>query len=507
MVFHIISNLKEKNSILITKILKMKKDHLLALVFLVFLANPSFGQFSGNNDPIDQNRLVEDYDFMLKTLEETHPNLYAYIPKEEFLRKTDDFRESINRPLSKPEFYKILLKTVALVKQGHTMVFGDPGFGDFLKGGGLSFPFTIKFEPDHIFIDENYSSNQTITKGTELIAVNRIPVSQIVADFEPFLRVRPNGFICNILEFNWARYLWLVYGFDKTFTISYILPDEDRIRTEQIDGINKEPRGKKYSYPDKITLHIDQSNSLAVLNINTFEFDYEEYDSLLYSSFKSIKENKVENLIIDVRENVGGNGNLIPKLVNYLTDEPYIMSSTSIIKTSEPTRKCYTTHPVLVHAIEQARKAEENSQDFLRLVDCFLEKPAGTITEFPEEEVIPADNENRFTGNLYVLTSNKTYSAGTVFSSVIKDNKIGIIVGEETADNPTIYACIMLFELPNTRINIQNSTQYCLRPAGYDDQHGLLPDFEVKQTYSEFLKGTDKVMNYAYWLINEGIAK
>lgn len=119
-------------------------------------------------------------------------------------------------------------------------------------------------------------------------------------------------------------------------------------------------------------MHIDQGTSLAVMNINTFEFDFEEYDSLLYNSFKSIKENKLENLIIDVRENKGGNGNLIPTLVNYLTDKPYITSGSSKVKTSEATKKCYTTHPVLVHAIEQARKAEKNSEDFLRLVECFL---------------------------------------------------------------------------------------------------------------------------------------
>ncbi|MBT3751272.1 MAG: hypothetical protein HOG34_20010 [Bacteroidetes bacterium] len=485
----------------------MNKTHLLTTFVILILTNSSFGQFANNKDLITQTKLIEDYDFMLKTLEETHPNLYAYIPKTEFLNKTDELRKSINRPLSKPEFYKVLLKTISLVKQGHTMVFGDPGFGVFLKEGGLSFPFTIKYDEGHIFIDENFSANKTISKGTELIAINRIPVSQIISDLTPYLRVRLNGFIGSTLEFNWARYLWLIYGFDKTFTISYILPTEDIIRTESIEGVNKEPRKKKYSYTDKINLHIDRSKKLAIMNINTFEFDFEVYDSLLYNSFKSIKENKIENLIIDVRENRGGNGNLLPTLINYLTDKPYIISSSSQIKTSEATRICYTTHPVLVHAIEQARKAEKNSEDFLRLVDCFLEKPAGTITEFPKEEVFPTDNENRFLGNLYVLTSHNTYSAGTIFSAVIKDNNIGNIVGEETSDNPTIYACIMLFELPNTKINIQNSTQYCLRPAGYDDQHGVIPDFRVKQTYSEFLNGTDKVMNYTYWLINEGITK
>jgi hypothetical protein len=485
----------------------MRKFHLLTTFTILIFVNTSFGQYSNNKDLINQDLLLEDYDYLLKTLEDTHPNLYAYIPKSEFLEKTNGLRQSINSPHSKPEFYKVLLKTISLVKQGHTMVFGDPGFADFLKEGGLSFPFTIKYDDEQIFIEDNFSSDKSILKGSELMAINKIPISQIISDLTPYLRVRPNGFIGSTLEFNWARYLWLVYGFDSSFRLSYILPGEDEILTEIIDGINTEPRKNTYTYPDKINLQIDQEKSLAVMNINTFEFEFEEYDSLLHNSFKRIKENSIENLIIDVRENLGGNGNLIPTLVNYLTDKPYVTAASSVVKSSEATRICYTTHPVLVNAIEQARKAENNSDDFLKLAECFLEKPPGTITEFPKEEVFPPENENRFEGNLYVLTSHSTYSAGTVFSSIIKDNNIGVIVGEETSDNPSIYACIMLFELPNTKINIQNSTEYSLRPAGYDDQHGVLPDFRVKTNFSEFLNGTDKIMNYTYWMINEGISK
>lgn len=81
-------------------------NRLLILTSLILLALPkvSFGQDVANNNLIDQALLLEDYDFLLKTLEETHPNLYAYIPKEEFIEKTNEFRASINKPLSKPDF-------------------------------------------------------------------------------------------------------------------------------------------------------------------------------------------------------------------------------------------------------------------------------------------------------------------------------------------------------------------------------------------------------------------
>jgi C-terminal processing protease CtpA/Prc len=126
--------------------------------------------------------------------------------------------------------------------------------------------------------------------------------------------------------------------------------------------------------------------------------------------------------------------------------------------------------------------------------------------KFDNKNSIPSkEKENRFTGNLYVLTSHDTFSAATTFSGTIKDNRLGCIVGEETYDGPSSYSCIMIFELPNTKINIQNSTLHKVRAAGYDDGRGVIPDFIVNTTYSDYLNGNDKIMNYTYWLIKNGI--
>jgi hypothetical protein len=490
---------------------KMKMKSILVLATLMFftLTKSSFGQDVSETQLIDHAQLQEDYDYLLKTLEETHPNLYAYVPQDEFVKKTNEFRASMSGPMSKPDFYKILYKTIALVKQGHTMVFGDAGYQDFLKSGGLAFPFKINYNSSHIYIDENYSDHDEFVKGTEIIAINRIPVTRIIDEFTPYLRVRPNGYIGGTLSYNWGGFLWLLYGFSDPFTISYILPNELVIQTKTISGItNEQIKNKSKSIErEDFEFKLDQHRNTALLELNTFHLDFDRFDSLLVHVFSEIQKNKIENLIIDVRANPGGNGNLVSTLVNYLTDKPYLITAGSEVKTSEATKHCYTTHPVLVNAIEQARKAEGDKPEFLKLVDCFLEAEPGTITTFPKEINTPDVNQLRFNGKLYVLTSKQTFSAGTLLSVVIKDNNIGTIVGEETSDNPTMYACIMLFELPNTKINIQNSAQYSLRPGGFDDQRGVLPDFKVEPTYLDYIKGYDKVLNYTYWLIKEGITK
>ena len=38
-------------------------------------------------------------------------------------------------------------------------------------------------------------------------------------------------------------------------------------------------------------------------------------------------------------------------------------------------------------------------------------------------------------------------------------NGLRKLVGNKTSDNPTDYGCIMLFQIPNTKINIQNITK------------------------------------------------
>ena len=485
----------------------MKRLLILTTLMFLTLTKVSFGQDAANKNLIDQTLLLEDYNFLLKTLEETHPNLYAYIPKDEFVKKTDKFRASINKPMSKPDFYKILYKTIALIKQGHTMVFGDGGYRDFLKSGGLAFPFKVNYNFDHIYVDENFSANNEFVKGTEIIAINRITVNSIIDEFTPYLRVRPNGYISQTLSYNWGGFLWLIYGFSGQFTISYILPNENIIQTKTIDGVKIEQieNKTKSSRIKDFEFKLEPTRKTALLKLNTFNLNFDRYDSLLIHVFKEIQKNEIENLIIDLRANKGGNGNLISTLVNYLTDKPYISTAESQVKTSEATKLCYTTHPIFVNAIEQARKAEGETPSFLKLVDCFLEAEPGTLTTFPKEIITPGENQFRFEGQIYVLTSKQTFSAGTQFSVLIKDNNIGYIVGEETSDDPTEYGCIMLFELPNTKINIQNSTQYNLRPAGYDDQRGVIPDFKVEPTYYDYINNFDRVLNYTYWLIDEKI--
>jgi hypothetical protein len=446
--------------------------------------------------------MVQDYEHMLLTLEATHPNLYAYISEDDFKKETNSLRLSINKSTEIRDFYIILLKTVSLVRQGHTAVFTDFGFSKILHHRGIQFPYKIEYCNNHVYVAENYSLVDTMSIGTEIIAINNTPITMIIEDFKPLLRTRPNGSIGKELSLVWSKYLWLIIGESNNYTIDFIRPFGNEIERTIVNGANGDLKKQKNRVKRTNSFSFNKSDDIAIFSLNTFDLNYQEFDSILTSGFREIESQGINNLIIDIRKNSGGNSSFIVPLMDYLTDKPYYQLSKSEVKTSEAAKLCFTTNPIFINAIKQARKAEKDSEKIDLLEDCYLNKPFGTLTAIKQNEEIPTkDKEYRFRGQLYLLTSNSTFSAATGFASVIKDYSIGSIIGEETSDNPTDYGSIILFDLPNSKVTIQNSTEYTVRPAGFDDEHGVLPDYLISRTYSDLISGYDRVMDYATWMI------
>ena len=102
-----------------------------------------------------------------------------------------------------------------------------------------------------------------------------------------------------------------------------------------------------------------------------------------------------------------------------------------------------------------------------------------------------------FNGNVYVLTSIETFSSGTQLAALVKDYKLGKIIGQETGGIPTCYGDHFDFVLPNTKTNVRVSYKWSLRPSGVDDNRGVIPDIILNLSLTDILLAKDKEMNYA----------
>ena len=115
--------------------------------------------------PMPPEKLKEDLDFLFKTIEEVHPNMYAYISKEKFAPLRDKLYNQITQPMTRLNFLKLIAPTVASLKNPHTIVFPPlppdaSEYTDYLQKGGKIFSLSLNWDGEKVILAKNYTSKQ-----------------------------------------------------------------------------------------------------------------------------------------------------------------------------------------------------------------------------------------------------------------------------------------------------------------------------------------------------------
>ena len=83
-----------------------------------------------------------------------------------------------------------------------------------------------------------------------------------------------------------------------------------------------------------------------------------------------------------------------------------------------------------------------------------------------------------FHGDLYLLTSARTFSSAMMFAQYVKDNRLGIIIGEAPGNDPNGYGEVSCFMLPNSGLYMQISTKRFYRADRESTDELVYPDIE-----------------------------
>lgn len=202
-------------------------------------------------------------------------------------------------------------------------------------------------------------------------------------------------------------------------------------------------------------------DSTIIFDLNTFDLPIEDFQPMLDQLFKEIDNNHVSHLIIDCRDNPGGDATLGALLFEHIYRGDYRKVGFYGYKISKEILELQLNNGWIDQAIydEQIKHIGEVS-----------------MTSHIEEGRT-FDNKYCFDGNIYLLTNENTRSAAVMFASLIKDYNAGTIIGAETGDKASGYTANYEFELPNTKLRAGVSWQYIGRPSGLDTGRGLLPDY------------------------------
>jgi C-terminal processing protease CtpA/Prc len=294
----------------------------------------------------------------------------------------------------------------------------------------------------------------------------------------------------------------LIYTFDQDYEIVWSPPQDTkqivtnvRGTTEKVISERKKARvsqNKPTSNPPFYYQSLPEKN-LGIIKMNRFRSSNNSFEELLEETFTQIESDKIQNLIIDLRNSAGGNSRFSDMLLSYITEKPFSSTSKIEWKISEQMWKNYKDMlpsyvPLGLFYLHPKGRT-------------LLKAQIGEVVVFSEKPNKPKRNALRYHGDIYVLIGSRVFSTATMFAVTIKDYKLGTLIGEETGGLANSYGDKTTFDLPNTHLICRVSHKYFVRPSGKTDKRGVLPDYEVSQTVSDIASEQDTVMQYTKELI------
>ena len=485
------------------------KDIGLILLVLMVLINTiqifAQGSEKSREDSLikyNPEQMISDFDYLFETLESIHPDLYFYTTKDsiDVLRKKAI--ERLNHPMTSVEFWKIIAPVVVKLNDGHTAIyFPYQVRKDYLDSGGLIFPFEVNVENDKLFITKNYTQDTLIGINSEIQSINKIPADSILCTMRNYINGERKSFIDLKVSLIFKPLIWALFDFTDSFIIDFIAASNGKNYTKSYEGIsyeeyksfkeNKKSDSKPYTFykiPEAKTGVIDFRHMV----------DYSAFNKFLDSTFTVILNDSLQNLIIDIRKNGGGNSNLADALLSHFNKKSYTQATQMDVKVSKQARKqfrkiffkwyMYPLYPVALF------------NSYSRPV-LFGKK--GKIVSYNREPEKPKTSDPFFNGSVYLLTSPNTFSSANILAAVFKCYDMGTMIGEETGGLTIAFGDIISVELPNTKLKGGCSYKKFYHPCGKPDNHGVIPDIEVKQNPEDTKQGKDTVMEFTVNYINK----
>lgn len=308
-----------------------------------------------------------------------------------------------------------------------------------------------------------------------------------------------NSSLMNVLsiENNFAFAYYYFVDPSEVFTIQFKTPQGVTMQT--ISGLQLDTSYKYPLFPAERTppfnFEILQDRKTAVLKITTFAYwivgcDRKQYLNFFNRSFAAIEANHIENLIIDVRANRGGDETVGAELLTYVAKINFFVFDYIKMKSLNFD---YT------NSLSSERQ-HASIRDYIKTDSGYFRFRDRSLEEFVIKK------KYHFDGKTFVLANGGSRSAASVFLTLVKTHSIGKIVGHESGG---IFGEVdgynrITFTLPYSHFLVSYPI-WTLKIIAADENplRGVMPDYDVEATISDLMAGKDSEMDYVMKIIKE----
>jgi hypothetical protein len=479
------------------------------MVFGFASCTPSLKNYSPNKK-FAVSDLQSDYSLMRNILEKKHPSLYWYTPKDSMDYFFDFYYNKIKDSMTENQFgWQVIAPLLNKIKCGHTSFLLSKKDQLYNSRNFKGFPLGLKFYKDSMIVWGSLIPKDSIfSKGTIIQSIDGLSANHLKEML--FDCISKDGEESNLgytlLSNNFGYFYKSVTGSRDSFTVAYIDSVGRTLNTsihtidyygadEKKSKNNKNKRQRKIEKLDAYrSLSIDSTNTYAVMTLNTFLEG--QLTRFFKNTFSELRHKKINNLIIDIRNNGGGSVNKYILLSRYISKSPFKICDTlfSKVKSLKPYTSYFKSGILINMQLFVTGKLKSDGR--------FHEVSSERMRYYPKKK-------NHFNGNVYVLINGGTFSASSMFVNCIKGQKNIHIVGENSGggwygNNGMVIPNITL---PNTKVRIRVPL-YRLVQYNHNDEHkgtGIVPDIIIPTDHQFIKEGRDKKMEVVIKMISEEV--
>jgi len=446
---------------------------------------------SSAQDTNHNGALLEDFDCFIRNFETIHPEPYkAFGGEEQFKRKADSLRCHLSciPGLSADELQKNMTSFLVPLHDEHTH------FGYFNYGNEeyLGLPVHFRAIPDGSLIIDGIAGDSRYL-GSILQGINGVHVGDLLAAMANdhvaenrygLLKIAPQflAYKKTLLDYLGIKdaegaelNLKLPDGSETTLPLNFMTD-------AQMAGsaISKSPRDSRFPFDNLEYKFADDDRQTMTFRLKNVT------DPGIGAAFgemlEEMKANGSRNLIVDLRDNVGGNTSLLHPALYELYGDAFLKADFGMTYASRISEPYLKKHGMTLESL--------NASGTTYRIDDFLYEDTNEKDIQGVEYIFTPEN-------VYVVCNEGTFSAA--FHALIMFRAMGaIIVGVPSSQSPNTYMEATEFILPNSGMHcsVSNAIQKCF-PDGSYNSNVLWPDFQP--SYADYAGyGFDKNAELSY---------
>ncbi|MEM6638786.1 MAG: S41 family peptidase [Pseudomonadota bacterium] len=458
--------------------------HLLCFL-LALLALAPIRTVAADSDLVPVKALRADFISLYEQLQSAHADLYAQRAKAEYDARFEAELAALTSPMTRFDATLLFQRFTAFGNVGHARIeFPEAEFAAFRDGGGRTFPIYPRIVAGVAYVGTDRSGLDEIREGDRIVGIGDVAMATWLDRTAELISADTDYIAHSLLEFTFPKYLWALHG--ERDAVRLRLERDGRAFNVDVPFTTREAQSiAAQSAPDAFSLDTNtcrfeiMDNGIAYLRPGPFynvenperAWDTSAFVSFIDRSFEEILDYGADRLIIDLRQNPGGDNSFSDPMLAWIADEPFRFYKHFLIRSSD--------QAAAANAARLTRDPDGATGVSVAFAKEYERVPRGEVFPFELAYATPREGR-RFEGQVYALVNRHSYSNAVNVAAIIQDYDMGIVVGEKTADMATTYGAMEHFTLANTGLRVGFPKAHIIRPSGDEKPDGVTPDWVIE---------------------------